>query len=626
MTVDQILLVLLIAGATALYLTRWLPTEVTSLLIIAGLGLTGILDAGQALSGFSSTALVTVAAMFVLSGGLLRTGALEAVTVFLVRFSRGSLRRLLLSIGLVSSTSSAFVNNTPVVVMLVPVLLSLSRQMRIRPAKLLIPLSYFSIMGGTMTLLGTSTNILLDDLYRQAGGPGFGIFEFFPLGVIFTVIGTIYVVLVSERLLPDRTSLSELAGERARNAYVTELRVAPDSQVIGMSVSDVFAHIATLDRPRPPTLQRRHRRIDNVRRLGSDDRDEERKSVELLQIVRQPNIYRAAETETITLAAGDMLIVAGTASEITRFVEATGTDVAPVLEDGERVPVGDIECQVVEAVVLPNSSYNGRMIGDLELNRQFDVKIMGLQHRGRPFVTGLRDIRLTDGDVLLLQGKLAGLHASAESGKLMLVEGVDGGILRTTKNRVALLIMAMVVVLAVVTSVPIAILALAGASAMIIAKCLRVDEALSSMDAGTLFLLAGTIPLGVAMETTGLAQDIVDLLLRFLGNASPVLFLSIFYLMTNLLTQILSNNAVAVLLMPIGLSLSITLGISPTPLLMAIAFGASASFMTPMGYQTNAIVMGPGGYTFTDYLRIGVPLSIILWLVATVMIPIIYPL
>ena len=215
---------------------------------------------------------------------------------------------------------------------------------------------------------------------------------------------------------------------------------------------------------------------------------------------------------------------------------------------------------------------------------------------------------------------------SAESGKLMLVEGVDGGILRTTKNRIALLIMAMVVVLAVVTPIPVAILALAGASAMIIAKCLRVDEALSSLDAGTLFLLAGTIPLGVAMDTTGLAQDIVDLLLRFLGHASPVVFLSVFYLMTNLLTQILSNNAVAVLLMPIGLSLSVTLGISPTPLLMAIAFGASASFMTPMGYQTNAIVMGPGGYTFTDYLRIGVPLSIILWLVATVMIPIIYPL
>ncbi len=285
MTLEQILLVILIAGATVLFLTRWLPTEVTSLLIIASLGFTGLLDANQALSGFSSTAMVTVAAMFVLSGGLLRTGALEAVTAFLVRFSSGSVRRLLTSIGLVSSTSSAFVNNTPVVVMLVPVLLSLSRQLRIRPARLLMPLSYFSILGGTMTRSGTSTNILLDDLYRQAGGPGFGIFEFFPLGIIFTVIGTVYVVLLSDKLLPDRTSLSELAGERARNAYVTELLVSAGSQVVGLSVGEVFSRIAMLDRPRTPAVQRRHRRIDNVRRLGSDEGDEEQKTVELLQIL-----------------------------------------------------------------------------------------------------------------------------------------------------------------------------------------------------------------------------------------------------------------------------------------------------------------------------------------------------
>lgn len=626
MSGDQIVLVLIILGATTLFLTRWLSTEVTSLLIIVALGLTGLLSPEQALSGFSSTAMVTVAAMFILSAGLLRTGALEAMTTFLARFARGSLRRLLASIGLIVSSTSAFMNNTPVVVMMVPVLLSLSAQLRMRPSKLLIPLSYFSILGGTMTLLGTSTNILLDDLYRKAGGPGFGIFEFFPLGLIFTLIGTAYVTVIGVRLLPSRAALYDLTVGAPQNAYITELWVTDESDIVGVHASRAFERIASMDRGPLPVYQRTHRRIQNVHVTRNQRAPEEQKSVELLQLFRDGRIYRAEETATLVLAPGDVLIVAGTPGEITRFVELTSTHLAPVLADGTRVPVDDIERQVCEAVVLPDSPYNGQLIGELKLNDQFGVRIMGLQHRGRQFVTGLRDMRLSSGDVLLLQGRQAGLRQAGDRGKLLLVEGVERGILRINKNRTALFIMLAVVGLAALTDVPIALLALAGAALMIVLKCLRVEEALRALDAGTLLMLAGTIPLGMAMDTTGLAQEIVDLLLRLLAGASPVLFLSIFYLMTNLLTQLLSNNAVAVLLLPIGLSLATTLGISPTPLLMAIAFGASASFMTPMGYQTNAIVMGPGGYTFGDYLRIGVPLSIIMWLVASVMIPILYPL
>ena len=624
MSLQQILLILLIGAATYLYLSRRLPTEVVSLLVIAVLGITGLLDAGDALSGFSSTAMVTVAAMFVLSGGLLRTGALEALTLFLTRTAQGNPRRLLLSIGLIAAISSAFINNTPVVVMMVPIMLSLSSQLKIRPSKLLIPLSYFSVLGGTMTLLGTSTNILLDDLYRKAGGPGFGIFEFAPLGIIFTLVGTIYVVMVSWRLLPDRSPLSELVDNRRPNTYLTEVVVSDDSAVAGQTVKQVFERIATAGR-RVPAMHRQHRRIGNVRRRDPKG-EEATRTVELVELFRDRRVYRAEETATETLQGGDALLIAGTPGALTQFVEASGTYLAPLLADGARVAVDDVERKVMEAVVLPNSAYNGTRIGDLELNRLYGVHIMGLQHHGRQMMSGLRDMRLASGDVLLLQARPAGLRAASDSGSLMLVEGVETNIPRTTKNRVAILIMLLVVATAALTSIPIAVLALAGAAAMIISKCLRVDEALRSLDSGTLLLLAATIPLGIAMETTGLARLIVDGLLQMLRGASPLIVLSVFYLMTNLLTQVLSNNAVAVLLMPIGLNLSVTLGISPTPLLMAIAFGASASFMTPMGYQTNAIVMGPGGYRFGDYLRIGIPLSIIMWLLATVMIPILYPL
>ncbi|MCB9158738.1 MAG: SLC13 family permease [Caldilineaceae bacterium] len=625
MSGDQILLILIIVGATTLFMTRWLSTEVTALLIIVTLGMTGLLSPEEALSGFSSTAMVTVAAMFILSGGLLRTGALETMTAFLARFARGSLRRLLGSVGLIAGGASAFINNTPVVVMMVPVLLSLSAQLRLRPSKLLIPLSYFSILGGTMTLLGTSTNILLDDLYRKAGGPGFGIFDFLPLGLIFTAIGLVYVVTIGVRLLPARAPLYDLTAGANQNTYITELWLTGESNIVGLPADRAFERIATMDRTQSATLQRSHRRIQNTQPRARNRAQDDQKSVELLQLFRDGRIYRAEETARLVLASGDVLIVAGTPGEIARFVETTDSHLAPVLADGTRVPVDDIERKVCEAVVLPDSPYNGQLIGELKLNELFGVRIMGLQHRGRQFVTGLREMRLASGDVLLLQGRQPGLHQASDQGKLMMVEGVERGILRTNKNRTALIIMVAVVALAALTDLPIALLALTGAALMIVLKCLRVEEALRALDAGTLLLLAGTIPLGLAMETTGLAQMAVDLLLRVLGDAGPVLILSCFYLLTNLLTQLLSNNAVAVLLLPIGLNLAASVGVSPTPFLMAIAFGASASFLTPMGYQTNAIVMGPGGYSFGDYLRIGLPLSIIMWLVASAMIPILYP-
>ena len=239
---------------------------------------------------------------------------------------------------------------------------------------------------------------------------------------------------------------------------------------------------------------------------------------------------------------------------------------------------------------------------------------------------GLRSLPLQNGDVLLLQGMSNGLQQLREVGRLLLVEGVEQTILRSSKNKLAILIMLGVILTATVTDLPIAVLALAGAVLMVLTRCLHPEEALHSLDAPTLFLLAGTIPIGLAMESTGVAAAIVGGILNLTGGAAPWIFLSLFYLLTSLLTELISNNAVAVLLTPVALQLAVSLGIDPKPLLVAIAFGASASFMTPMGYQTNAIVMGPGGYTFKDYLRFGLPLNLIMWLLATLLIPVFWPL
>ncbi len=646
MTAEMIILAVLVVVASYLFLTDWLATETTSALVIATLALTGILDTGEALSGFASTATLTVGAMFVISGGLLRTGALEIVTIGLARFSGGSPRRLLILLGGVIPLASAFMNNTPVVVMMAPVVLSLSQRFRIQPSKLLIPLSYFAVLGGTITLLGTSTNILVDDLYRAAGGPGFNLLTFTPLGLVFTVAGGIFVVLTSQKLLPDRAPAGGLGeGRHQRTPFVAELIVEKMSPLLGKNVGELFNEAAGVQFSRRRS-ERHHRRLTHLRRALHSNGESAQERIELLELLRDGRPYRARrpqpsrfglvrrfeaqEAESLRIQEGDVLVICGAPPLIARFNE---TYSGFATEPGQSAPPhanrsasASPASRIVEAVILPESVAIGRQLAQLEFEDSHQVQVLGLQRRGGQRRVGPRQALLHSGDVLLLQGTRSGLHAVSELYNLLIVEGVESAIVRHGKNRLALLIMGAVILLASLTAIPIVILALGGAALMVATRCLRADEAMSSLDGATLLLLAGTIPMGIAMQKTGLAQLLVDQLVSLAGQVSPVVMLSLFYLFTSLLTQLISNNAVAVLLTPIALSLATTLQVNPQPLLMTIAFGASASFMTPMGYQTNAIVRGPGGYTFGDYLRIGIPLTVIMWALATVLIPIFWPL
>ena len=581
----------ILAIALGLFMTQVIRIEIVSLCVIGALALTGILTVPEALSGFSSAATITVAAMLVISAGLEKSGVIDLVSARLIALGRSGPRRLLLALCLPTAFFSAFMNNTPIVALMIPVAITLSRRFDLPASKLLMPISFSAILGGTCTLVGTSTNILVDSLYRDAGGHGFGMFEFTPMGVVYLIIGGTYILLLAPRSLPKRMALGELLSTGKPDAFLTEVRVPAGSRLVGRSISQAFQ--------------------------GAE-------KVTVLELVRdeQPTLRPKGET---TLAAGDILLVESSARRIHQLVVAPDLEHGTVLADEQRVSLGQRDMHIAEAIVTPTSSFRYKEVRDLGLARKYGVRVLAVRRLGRQHQYNLRDLTVRSGDVLLLEGEPVALRSLQADRDLLLFEGISKSLTVPRKAPLAIAILILVVGLAAIKVAPIVLLALLGVAALLLFRCINVSDATRSLDASVLLLLAGTIPIGIAMQKTGLAAEIAGGVVAAAGPLGVVVVVSSMYLLTSLLTETLSNNAAAVLLTPIAIGIAGDMGVDPKPLLVAIAFGASASFATPIGYQTNTMVMGPGGYLFRDYLRLGLPLNILLWIAATALIPLFWP-
>ncbi len=587
----MIVVLVLVLVAVALFASEKLPIDLVALMIMTTLLLGGLVTPEEGLLGFSNTATVTVGAMFVLSAGLFKTGAVNYIGVVLTSIGKRNVWLALISVMIAVALMSAFINNTAAVAIFIPLVMGVAQATKSSPSKLLMPLSFAAIVGGVCTLIGTSTNILVSSIAERHGEPPFEMFEFTRLGVIFAFTGITYMVTIGVRLIPERRAAGELIETYGMGEYLAEVVLLADAKSVGKPLSEA------------PIVKDLDLEVLEVRREG-----------ERLTLPR-PVLF---------LKAGDVLRVRCDVEKLKKLQERAGVKFRPEL----HLHDADLESEdtlLVEAVIAPSSQLEGRTLKRTRFRDVYAATALALRHRGKLVHENLEDVRLHSGDVLLLEIKRDHLDQLKRDSAFVLVSELGLPEFRKKKMLPAVAIIAAVVATAALGIVPIVVAAIAGCILMVMAGCITLEEAYRAIDWKVIFLLAGVLTLGVALENTGAALLISHSMVGTLGIWGPVAMIAGFYLVTSILTELMSNNATAALMAPIALATAETLGLSPRPFLMAVTFAASASFMTPVGYQTNTMIYGPGQYRYTDYLRVGAPLDLGLCVLATIFIPRFWP-
>ena len=588
MEIALVLTILLLA--VLLFASELLPMDLTSMLVLLVLAATGLVSVQEAFSGFSNPAVITVAAMFIISAGISHTGAMSRVGERMISLADGSEPRLIAVIMTTVAIFSAFINNIGATAVLMPVVASVARKLNIGPSKLLIPLAFGSLLGGVCTLIGTPPNILMNTLLRQYSGESFAMFDFTPIGLAIATSGILYMALFGRKLLPLRKA-GKLTEEYQVKEYITEVEILAKSPIIGQTIARS--------------------------RLARDFNLKIRAIVRGGQKIPQPH-------GNSKLREGDILFLEGNPEGILKVMKAKGLELIPE-RDNPPPKKPTEEMVVVEASLAPNSDLVGRTLSQVSFRESHGLNVLALWRQGAPVVRQVDKVVLKFGDVLLLQGPLKRVLHLGRGHGFLLLGGVPPVPYRPRRAPLALIILLAVILLATLGVLPIMLAAGLGAAAMVLGRCLTVQEAYESIDWRIIILIAGTLPLGLAMENSGAAQLIADQMLKVVGPFGPWVVLGAFFFLTSLLTEIMSHAATAVLIAPIAYHTALTLGVDPKPFFMTVAIAASSCFMTPISHQSNALVMGPGGYRFFDYSRVGAPLNLLVWMLGTLLVPLLFP-
>ncbi|REJ42709.1 MAG: SLC13 family permease [Microcystis flos-aquae TF09] len=591
-----ILTLTVLVVALVAFVAEWLPVDLTALCVAIVLILLGLVTPEEGIAGFSNSATVTVMAMFVLSAGITRTGVIQVIRDRLLVWGGKNPHQQVFVLGALVGPISAFINNTAVVAIFLPIVEDWCKKQKISPSKLLIPLSYATVLAGMITVVGTSTNILASGISAKLGYGEFSLFQFTALGLVTFLAGLIYLTIFAPKLLPDRKSSTGefLDDDYGSKVYLSEVIITPRSNLIGQTLSQ-------------SGLQRKF-------------------DFDVLELIRN-KVHLPQPLADKALNAGDILIVHSSREELLKIKDERGLEIFADIkfqqEDIESA-ITTGEEKLAEVLILSNSRLIGTTLKDLKFRQRYNATVLAIR-RGSELLQGrLGKIPLKFGDLLLVQGPKQSFVGLQTTRELLVLEEKDIESLRKDKGIIALMITLLVIIIAAFDIQPILVTSLVGVVLMVITGCLKPGEVYGSIRWDIIFLLAGLIPLGTAMDNSGTTKWLADNLVAIGGHLSGFWILVFFYLITSFLTEILSNNAAVVLMIPVAVEVAKTLGLNPLAFMYAVTFAASNSYLTPIGYQTNTMVYAPGGYKFLDFTRLGAPLNLILTILTPSLIVLFY--